>query len=246
MGIHVAILLRPYIQMILEGRKTVESRLTRTSRVPYKAIEPGERIWFKASAGPFMCQAVARDVTFYEDLSPRLIERLMREWNNRVCGEPTYWHMKRNSRYATFITLDDVQRAAVGPKLAPSRGPAWFVLDEDLAPTSNGHDVVLTEGALRNCYVSIAEISQLFPDDAIGGDRVDDAAKPVRLILPDGSYIDSDIVGSKKIFRSRAWRKWFSQPTIEPDDVVRFEPIGRRRYRVHFVKASDAEMTCPS
>ena len=59
MPVHVAILLRPYIKLILSGRKTVESRLTITPRAPFEGIKPGDRIFFKASAGPYMATAVA-------------------------------------------------------------------------------------------------------------------------------------------------------------------------------------------
>src|SRR5690606_5364590 len=101
--------LRPYIRMMLDGRKTVESRLTRMNRAPFRAIEAGDRIYFKASSGPFMATAVADAVAFYDELNPAAIAKLKQRYNDRVCGDDAYWQWKRTSRYATFVELREVQ-----------------------------------------------------------------------------------------------------------------------------------------
>jgi len=50
--IHVAILKPGYIQAILAGTKTIESRLTKTAQPPYGKVVTGERLYLKASGGP--------------------------------------------------------------------------------------------------------------------------------------------------------------------------------------------------
>jgi ASC-1-like (ASCH) protein len=123
MPVHVAILLKPYIRLILDGTKTVESRLTVTPRTPYQRIRPGDRIFFKASSGPFMAEAVADRVEFHENLTPQAVARLKRKHNAQVCGDEAYWQWKAHSRYATFIWLRDVKATDRGPAIPPSRGP---------------------------------------------------------------------------------------------------------------------------
>ena len=120
MAEHVAILLKRYVKLILEGRKTIESRLTRTTRAPYRAIGPGDRIYFKCSSGPYMATAIADRVTFHADLTPAKIERLKTRYNAAVCGDDQYWQFKSNSRYATFVHLREVQPVDTGPALAPA------------------------------------------------------------------------------------------------------------------------------
>jgi ASC-1-like (ASCH) protein len=129
MAHHVAILLRPYLRLILSGRKTVESRLTRTARPPFKRIAPDDVIYFKVSGGPFLAMATAARVEFHEALTPAKIDALYTRLNHAICGTPEHWQAKRQARYATFIWLRDVRPIASGPPIAPSRGPAWFVLD---------------------------------------------------------------------------------------------------------------------
>lgn len=91
MSVHVAILLPRYLRMILSGKKTTESRLTKTARAPYQAIESGERIFFKASSGPYMATAIARSVTFHDALTPSRVARMKSKLNHAVCGDDAYW-----------------------------------------------------------------------------------------------------------------------------------------------------------
>src|SRR5262249_22120256 len=147
MSIHVAILLRPYIKMILSGRKTVESRLTTSLRTPYDHVKPGERIYFKASSGPYMATAIADGVKFYNGLTPEKVAALHKQWNGEVCGEAEYWRQKRNSRYGTFVRLRDVEATTAGPNLPPSNGFAWFTVSDSMMP-KDFFDVTLTAGAI--------------------------------------------------------------------------------------------------
>ena len=51
--IHVAILKPNYIRDILAGDKTIESRFTKTNQPPHGRVAVGERLFLKASGGPF-------------------------------------------------------------------------------------------------------------------------------------------------------------------------------------------------
>ena len=126
---HVAILFKRYIELILEGRKTIESRLTKTRKRPYRRITPGDRIYLKCSSGPYMAKAVAGDVRFLDGLTPRRVAALRRELNHKICGDPAYWRLKSPSRYGSLIDLCQVEPTDRGPCLGPSQGMAWFILD---------------------------------------------------------------------------------------------------------------------
>ena len=219
MAIHVAILQRGYVEMILDGAKTVESRLTRTARPPFGVIEPGQRIFIKASGGPFMATAVAQKVDSYSQLTPKRIEQLWRRFNHAVCGDAGYWRHKRDSRFATFITLGQIQPLDIGPRYNKSL-QAWHVLDDECSPLL---DVTLTDGAIRNCYVRLTRASE--------GLRRND----ITLVLPDGSEIQTQLTSGSMI-RWRGWGRYYCSHGIEAGDVVRFVAIGPRRYRVTFLE----------
>lgn len=228
MATHVAILLRRYIRLILEGRKTIESRLTRTPRVPFRAIKPGDRIYFKCSGGPYMASAVAGEVTFHDDLTPAKVEELRQRYNHAVCGDDEYWQWKSDSRYATFIALREVKPSREGPPLPPSKGPAWFVCEP--SPLPGDARVTLTAGAIRNRYVRLAQA-----DVSSGGE----GQRPVELLLPDGARVPTMIRGNNMI-RWRGWGQYFREHQLAPGDVIHFEPLGPWQYRVNFERAGIA------
>lgn len=231
MPVHVAILKWPYLRQILLGQKTMESRFTKTARAPYQQIEPGQRIYFKASGGPFQATAIADTVAFYDQLTPQQIDALRAAFNKAICGDDEYWQSKRQCRYATLITLRDVTRIAVGPKMSPSRGLAWFVLDDAAKP--NLFQVILTEGAIRNGYVRVPSQIHRFPESSYAASN--HPGYPVTLVMPDGHTIKTDLIRNT-MFRWRGWSAYFDEFQMHPGDAVHFVQLTPRRYRVSFVE----------
>ena len=232
---HVAILKRPYLRMILNGRKTVESRLTRSALPPFQAIAPGDRIYFKASSGPFMAYAQAREVVFYEDLRPADIVALHQCYNDLVFGEDAYWAFKSEARYGTFVLLEHVLPISVGPRIAPSRGPAWFVLNDEAAATApQVITIALTAGAIRNNYLRIPGMRQggsAFPQACFGSQRPRVLGEMITLELPDGRMIETDLVANG-MFRWRGWGTYYQAGGAKAGDTVALVQIGALTYRV--------------
>lgn len=221
MSIHVAILKRDYLHMVLLGRKTVESRLMKVRCPPFEVVKPGERLFFKASGGPFMATALAETVHDYADQSPRRIDELREQWNPAVCGPAEYWHDRRDRPFATMIRLHHVEPIEVGPAFAVQNMRAWYVLDDRANPLM---DVALKRGAIKNHYVSLPEASESL------------RASAVTLELPDGNEVETDFVDGGSMLRWRGWRRYFEAFAVKPGDTVRFVAIGTRRYRVRFIR----------
>lgn len=216
--VHIAILKRPYVQAILAGTKTVESRLTRNAGPPFGLVTPGQRLYLKVSAGPFMATATAHAVHSFDHLAPPDIADLARRFEPRVAGGPDYWDAKRDSRFATFIELTDAEPIDVGPPYRIAHMRAWYALDAALDPV---RDIPLTDGALRNGYLPLpADASQL-------------RTQTVTLEFPDGSTIQTDASPSHR-FRWRGWGRWYHASQLRPGDRVRLTALGKQRYRVQF------------
>lgn len=127
--LHVAVLKRVYLAAIVDGSKTVESRLSVNRVAPFGVVREGETILFKACGGGFGARAVAERVHEFEGLDAPGVRRLRRLWNHRIGGDDAYWDRKcATARFATIIELADVREADEGPTLAPLHGRAWVVL----------------------------------------------------------------------------------------------------------------------
>jgi ASC-1-like (ASCH) protein len=107
---HLVILKKHYLDKILDGSKTVESRLLKAAFAPFGFVSAGDRLFFKQSSGPVCAVAQAADVREFRDLTPAKISALKAEFNHLVLGGDDYWNLKSDSRFAIFIWLKDIKR----------------------------------------------------------------------------------------------------------------------------------------
>lgn len=220
--IHVAILKPGYIKAILAGTKTIESRLTKTAQPPHGKVEPGERLFIKASGGPFMATAIAGDVQTYTDLTPTDLRRMRKRFNKKIGGDDAYWEMKRESRFATLIDLHTVEPLSVGPTYKVAYMKAWYVLDEAMSPL---RDWTITPGALLNRYACLPTAEQ----------SVKNPGQPITLQLPDGEVIETELARSRML-RWRGWGPVYESAGAQAGDVLRFVALGAERYAVRVVR----------
>ncbi|MFP4144792.1 MAG: ASCH domain-containing protein [Phycisphaeraceae bacterium] len=221
MAVHVAILQRPYLEMILAGTKRVESRLTRSAAPPFGRVSPGDRLFLKLSGGGFRATAVAGEVHSFRDLTPEGVDELARRFRPSVGGDDDYWQAKRVSRCASFIELEQVEPLAVGPAYEKSGWRAWHVLPDDASPL---REVTLTSGAIANGYVSVAGEAGFFSPGRF------------TLELPGGERVETDLYRGRRI-RWRGWRVRLRHAGLKAGDRVRFVALGDGLYRVCWIYA---------
>lgn len=140
MRIHIAILKRPYLNMILDGRKQLECRLTRTKCPPFKQISAGEKVLLKESGGPIRGEAIVKSVQFFDDLSPSDVETLHQEYNDQILGAIEYWQSRKNCRCCSLIWLKKVKK--IPPYRVKTKGMrAWLTFENSL-PSSLSVDIL--------------------------------------------------------------------------------------------------------
>ena len=130
---HAAILRRAFLDMILAGTKTIESRLSLTRGAPFGLVAPGDTVHFKDVGGEFRATARVCGVATFEDLRPADVRTLARRYRVQVGAPDEYWTDRQHARYATLIWLMDVRACERAPKLrrAPGSRAAWFVLNAE-------------------------------------------------------------------------------------------------------------------
>jgi ASC-1-like (ASCH) protein len=109
MKYHLAILKRQYLDAILAGRKTIESRLYQTRQKWLSQVSEGDKIFLKASSGPVMATAIVDKVKCFENLTAGRIAEMQEQYNQQILGSEQYWREKTNSKYGVLVWLKDVQ-----------------------------------------------------------------------------------------------------------------------------------------
>ncbi len=242
MSVHVAIIRRPYDRLLLDGRKRIESRLTKTALPPFGCITPGERIYFKISSGPFFAVATTARVLSVDALNPTDIDTLRKRYDKWICGDPAYWKAKRHCRFATLIWLRDVEPTSLHPQYKPQYMRAWYTLAGATDPMAGGSrygdafEIELTSGSFTQNYVRLGKLAGRFPASCFGGKTRDRAGPSITLKLASGPTVETDIVARQNMFRWRGWGPWLNKQKLKPGDRLRFSPEGARTFLVQPVR----------
>lgn len=126
---HLVILTKPYLDAILEGRKRIESRFSRTRPRFFAQVSPGDTLFLKQSSGPVRATARVAAVENLEHLTPDHMLQVRQRYNSQIAGRDEYWRSKISSRFGLLIWLKDVR--PIRPVRINKRDwRAWVVLTE--------------------------------------------------------------------------------------------------------------------
>ncbi len=223
MPLHVALIKRRFGLSLLDGSKTVECRLTRTARQPYRNIFANESIYFKQTGGFYLARARVQKILFFDDLNPKKIAQLKKKYNCLIGADDAYWENKMDAKYASLIFLKAIEQVHTGPSIERSQGNAWFILPDAAIKSSTqskararlcdsqkedlGYAVEITAGAIRNGYLRVPLVV-----------RQQINVSQVVVILPNNEKILTEVVQGR--IRWRGWTKIYHAHQIKPKDDV--------------------------
>jgi hypothetical protein len=126
-SIHLAVFVEPFLQFLLEGRKTVESRFSIHRRAPFGCVNSGDLVLIKESGGPVVAVAEVSKVWYYQ-LDESAWDVIRSRFSRQLCVEdPEFWKSKAFSCFATlmqFARIDKLEPVSCSKK--DRRG--WVVL----------------------------------------------------------------------------------------------------------------------
>ncbi len=106
---HLAILRKPYLDLIVMGLKRLEFRLTRVCQPPFGKAAPGETVYLKQSGGPYRARAVIEAALFVQLGDHWPLERLREQFQPQIQANDEFWELKADARYASLLWLTDVE-----------------------------------------------------------------------------------------------------------------------------------------
>src|SRR4051794_23702908 len=84
-SLHLAVFVEPYLDYVLSGRKTIESRFSVVRCPPYRRVQPGDAVLLKASGGPVVGLCQVRQTWFYR-LDPDSWQFIRKEFTEALCA----------------------------------------------------------------------------------------------------------------------------------------------------------------
>lgn len=126
-GLHLAIFVEPYLQLILDGVKTVESRFSAVKCAPFGVVSKGDVLLLKRSGGPIVGVSEVKGCLYFDSRS-RPKPDMARQFAASVCiAEHVLWKKLRDANYATLLQIG--KAVTIDPMLCRKKDRrGWVVL----------------------------------------------------------------------------------------------------------------------
>ena len=126
---HLAIFSGQAGQLILNGKKSIESRFSKRRDVPFGQISSGDLVYIKPSGKDIIGQFRVKKVIFYDGLEIGEIREIRERWGKQLAVDESYWKGKENSRYGTIIFIGEVDPFITAPIKIPKKDlRGWVAL----------------------------------------------------------------------------------------------------------------------
>jgi len=112
---HIAILNKSwkFLELILSGKKTIESRWYKTKKTPYGQIHSGDTIYFKNSGEPVAAKVEVKKVLEFSNLNPAMVDEILKIYGNAIGIRkekiPMFRKLFKDKKYCALIFLKDPQ-----------------------------------------------------------------------------------------------------------------------------------------
>lgn len=107
--LHLGIFVEPYLQYILDGVKTVESRFATRRFAPYQQVASGDVLLLKQSSGPIIGLCEITHVWFYH-LDSSSWHTIRTSFTQALCAQdPEFWTSRSRASFATLMRIQQVR-----------------------------------------------------------------------------------------------------------------------------------------
>ena len=107
-ALHLAVLQQPYLGLIVDGTKTIESRFNTKRAAPFERVAAGDLVLLKQPGRPITSYFFAAAVHSII-LSEQPIEEVRRLYAAGICAEDeeNFWREKASSAFCTLVEVGE-------------------------------------------------------------------------------------------------------------------------------------------
>lgn len=109
-SIHLAIFNEPFLSLMLNGQKTMESRFSVNNVIPYRKVFKGDIVLIKKSPGAVIGFFVVGNVYYESNLNPKKIDSLHKKFGNLLCWDVAvdFLENKSTAKFVTLISIENI------------------------------------------------------------------------------------------------------------------------------------------
>lgn len=126
--IHLGVFSEPCLTYMLDGKKTIESRISKNRIAPYDKITSDDIVVVKKSGGGVVAYFTIKEIIFV-DLNDVSINDIREKYNNELCVSDEFWEQKKDASYVTLMFIDKLVKLNTF-KIDKKGMQTWIVLDK--------------------------------------------------------------------------------------------------------------------
>jgi len=127
---HLAIFKGDGGELILNGKKTIESRFSRVKNAPFGLISSGDLVYIKPTGKDIIGQFKVKKVIFFDGLNAEEIREIKGRYGGEIMLKDDYWKVHEGAKYGTLIFIGESSRFITSPVKLPKKDlRGWVVLD---------------------------------------------------------------------------------------------------------------------
>lgn len=107
---HLAILKKKWLERILSGEKTIESRWYKQKRTPYHNIAKGDIIYLKETGKPVTAKATVQEVLFFDALTEEKLRDILQIYGKQINMALDAIPQLVDKKYCTLVVLQNVEK----------------------------------------------------------------------------------------------------------------------------------------
>lgn len=130
--IHLAVFNEPFLSLVFDGKKKIESRFSIHKISPYKKIKKGDLVILQESGGLVTGIFVAGKVKFFHKLDDTVLKQIEKEYGELICSDydKDFWKNRDKKNYASLIEVKKLKKLPPYKSEKKDRS-GWSVIREE-------------------------------------------------------------------------------------------------------------------
>ena len=111
-SVHLAVFNEPFLSMIFDGSKTMESRFSINNVTPFSKVSNGDIVLVKKSGGDIVGLFLADEVKYFSNLTPLKLAELELKYGKQIgwYRDPEFLANKSTAKYLTLLTIEKLRQ----------------------------------------------------------------------------------------------------------------------------------------
>ena len=106
-GVHLAVFTEPFLSLICNGEKSIESRFSQSKITPFDKVSRGDVVLVKESGGYVKAVFLVGEVRYYTYLNDTRLKEIENEYGKYICSkyDTAFWESRAKANFATLIEI---------------------------------------------------------------------------------------------------------------------------------------------